>query len=175
MPGEELLFSLDVTSPQLYGLVFLLGSLTVASLSDVRRMAAQQDFAEVWAVVAVTAFVYDGVRVGFGQWGALSFAVKWLLIVVIAIVLHARWLPFLRVSAMDIAAIVAVSAMLSWVLVVVFFFTVVACAIVAKPLLVRFGSRQAYPFLPVVSVASALMIAVLFAVESDIRFLRFTF
>ena len=39
----------DITL-QTYGLVFLLGSLTVASLSDLRRLAAQKDFAEVWGL-----------------------------------------------------------------------------------------------------------------------------
>ncbi len=173
MAGEALI-SLESTSMQMYGLVFLLGSLTVATLSDVRRMAAQQDFAEVWAVVAVTAFVYDGVRVAFGEWAAGPYAAKWLLILAIAAALQARWLPFLRVSAMDVAAIVAVSAMLPWALVVAYLGLVVVGGVVAKPMLVRFGSRQAYPFLPVVSAASVAIAVVVFAQEAGIQAIRFT-
>ena len=40
-------------TPHAYGLFFLLGSFTVASLSDLRRMSAQSEFLHVWVLAAV--------------------------------------------------------------------------------------------------------------------------
>ena len=47
----------QVQSWQPLGLAFLLGSFTVATLSDLRRLSAQREFVEVWwlFIVAVKA------------------------------------------------------------------------------------------------------------------------
>ena len=66
MTLEDLIVS-PYTAVQLYGLVFLIGSLTVASLSDLRRMAAQKDFAEVWVVFTAAFFAYDFYRLFVGD------------------------------------------------------------------------------------------------------------
>ena len=50
---------LDLTQNQLYGLVFLIGSFTVATLSDLKYMKAQAEFVEVWILAFIVFLAID--------------------------------------------------------------------------------------------------------------------
>ena len=61
---------------QLHALVFLLGSLSVSALSDIRRLAAQADFSEVWIGFAAAMFAVDAIWGAAGSLNAPALAAK---------------------------------------------------------------------------------------------------
>ena len=86
------LFANSVEGIQLYALLFLLGSLTVAALSDLRRMAAQKEFAEFWILFTGIILVYE-IAVVSGEYSLTNpFLVKWILIGVISALSFTRFL-----------------------------------------------------------------------------------
>ncbi len=58
------LLSLALSQFQLYGLIFLLGSFSVATLSDLKTMTAQREFMEVWILFILAFLAYD-VYIGY--------------------------------------------------------------------------------------------------------------
>ena len=84
--GQWFEFTMDPL--QMYGLMFVLGSYSVATLSDLKRMSAQSEFVSVWAIIAIGLFVVDVYLVGTDQNPWDMFAVKSLLIVALSILSH---------------------------------------------------------------------------------------
>ncbi|MFH1126185.1 MAG: hypothetical protein V1703_03590, partial [Candidatus Altiarchaeota archaeon] len=82
--ASDIMSSTSVGNLQFYGFLFLLGSFTVASLSDLKRMAAQKEFAEVWLLFTLAAFLYDFYRLS-GSAYIDVFAVKWVMIGIFAL------------------------------------------------------------------------------------------
>jgi hypothetical protein len=143
-------------SLQLYGLVFLLGSLTVAALSDLRRMAAQKDFAEVWGVFAFVAVVFDAYMLSETE--PLTLMLKFFLIAAFAYAAlkeHA-----LNISLMDVSAVVAVASLLNPLEIIVFYTAVIVFRGLLSPMLSKFGGDSVKPFLPVVFSATVLMVVI---------------
>ncbi|MFH0861205.1 MAG: hypothetical protein V1921_08380 [Candidatus Altiarchaeota archaeon] len=131
---------------QILGLVFLLGSLTVAALSDIRRMSAQRDFAEVWAAYTLVVLLYDAVTYS----GEMMVIVKWLMIVAFFVIVTKFLGNRVSLSIMDLAAVAAVSSMLSPQLILAYYVILLFSKELLNPLLRKFGDGGAVPFLPVV-------------------------
>jgi len=142
---------------QLYGLVFLLGSLAVAALSDLKRMAAQADFAEVWGVFTIASFAVDVYTLS--QSDPTTLVLKWGLIFVFFVVsLKDRGL---NISLMDAAAVCAVASLLAPLEVAGFFVLVLVFKTMLSPILSKFGDAGAKPFLPVVFFSETIVLAYL--------------
>ena len=144
---------------QLYGLVFLIGSLTVASLSDIRRMAAQKDFAEVWAAFTLLFLLYDIYHID--QLNPKMVAVKWVLIAFFTIASLKLTSHWFILSLMDIAAACAVMSLLTVPYVLFYYFILIVLKEIMNPILRKFGDAGAYPFLPVVLFATIVIFVVL--------------
>jgi len=142
----------------LYGLVFLLGSFTVAAYSDLRRMAAQRDFAEVWVAVTVIVLFIDLYLAT--SINAPALAVKWLLIAGFALT-ALKYNPFALISPMDVAAVAAAASLLDVVHAAFYFVLVFVFREVMHPLLKKFGDAGAAPFLPVVWAATLAVLAIM--------------
>lgn len=150
-----LLFSSQVSEIQLYGLVFLLGSFTVASLSDVKRMAAQREFSEVWLAFTAMAFAYDFYRLSGGiQIGV--FTAKWSMILLFALFSWRYFGIILSLSEMDITAACAAMSLLTPLYLAFYYLLLVLTNVLLKPLLGRFGDGISTPFLPVVLAATVI-------------------
>ncbi len=67
--GEMLRLGLQLSHWQQLGLAFLLGSFAVATWSDLKYLAAQREFLEVWLVFLVVVLIHDAVQVHLGQRG----------------------------------------------------------------------------------------------------------
>ncbi len=144
---------------QLYGLIFLVGSLTVSSLSDIRRMAAQRDFAEVWVAFTLLFLLYDIYHID--QLNPFNVVLKWLIISVFVLA-SAKFLKHVFViSTMDIAAVCAVTSLLTAKYVLLYLFIVLVFKEILTPILRQFGDAGAYPFLPVVLLSTILIFAIL--------------
>jgi len=155
----QLLFS-EVTKIQFYGLIFLLGSFTVASLSDLRRMAAQKDFMEVWLLFTVIISLYDIYLVWNETLTPSGFFLKWILIVGFALASW-KYVHFLfSLADMDIAAITSMASLLSPFYIIVFYLLLLILNHIMAPSLKKFGNGFLYPFLPVVFTSSVLILII---------------
>lgn len=159
-PEEWIVLSLGLW--QVYGLFFLLGSLTVATLSDLRRLAAQSEFREVWALFALAMLGYD-LYVLDGR-PDLALGVKWCLIVLLSVLSseHVGWI--FRLASADVMACAAVASILSPLLVALFWVALKVAWFLERPFLPRRGN--AYPFLPIVSTAAVAVLAVGMSAEA---------
>ncbi len=145
-----------------YGLVFLLGSLTVASLSDLRRMAAQKDFSEVWAVFTLALFAFDIYQLEHIG----VFLLKWSLIIAF-IVASTKMEKLWAISLMDVTVICAVLSLLDPLSILIFLGVLIAIKEITNPVLKKFGEGDSYPFLPVVWISAAVMLGFVIAAPID--------
>ena len=67
--------SLNLTHGRQLGLAFLLGSFSVATWSDLKRLSAQREFLEIWLVFLVGMLGYDLYEVRVRARVAFSFPV----------------------------------------------------------------------------------------------------
>ncbi|MBD3387577.1 MAG: hypothetical protein GF416_01005 [Candidatus Altiarchaeales archaeon] len=133
---------------QTHALVFLLGSLAVSSLSDLRRMAAQADFYEVWIAFTAAMFLFDLYLGMTGQLTIPPFTLKWILILAFTAVSTAT--PLLNISTMDVAALAALLSTLNPATILLTIPLTILANELLHPLLKKHGQAGAYPFLPTV-------------------------
>jgi hypothetical protein len=143
---------------QLHALVFLLGSLSVSSLSDLRRMAAQADFAEVWGAFTAVMFLTD-IYLGLtAQLSIVPFIIKWALIGLFTAVASSS--RALSISTMDITAIAALLATLGPAYILVTLPMMALVNELMKPFLAKYGEAGAYPFLPTVFTVNLILLLI---------------
>src|SRR5690348_11378042 len=94
--------------PRTYGLFFLLGSFTVASLSDIRRMSAQSEFLHIWVLALLCLFVLDVYL--FSTIQADRFAFKWAAIGILSLLSYRGVGLIFKLEWGDVAAIASVCA-----------------------------------------------------------------
>lgn len=153
-----LVYSFATTT--LYALWFLLGSQAVAGLSDLRRMAAQREFMEVWIAFSVVVFAMDLYRIYQGaDW--IILVVKWVLIAAVALLSWQKVGGLFHLARGDVWAIVAVCALFNPLFVVIYTVLLKVADLVMRPGLRAFGSGRAYPFLPVVIVATLVTVVLI--------------
>lgn len=148
--------ALDLSRWEVYGLFFLLGSFVVATLSDIKHMSAQREFMDVWWAVAV-------VLLGVQLWAAdlspeAPLVAKWILVALFGLLSHRRIGLWLRLATADVAACVAAAMLLSPGLVLAFFLLLKVLAWPLSKVLAR--GKPAYPFMPVVTLATIAILAI---------------
>ncbi|HWG92245.1 MAG TPA: hypothetical protein VNZ52_15450 [Candidatus Thermoplasmatota archaeon] len=148
-------FTNGFSPAQAFGLFFLLGSFTVATVSDLRHMAAQREFVEVWFAFAAAMLVLDLWLAEFTL-TAPAFLVKWGLIIALSVMSHRRVGPLFHLATGDVAACAAAASVLPAGWVAVFFLLLKVTDVPLGPLLAR--GRNAYPFMPVVTLATVLVL-----------------
>ena len=142
----------------LYGLAFLLGSYSVATLSDLKRMSAQSEFVSIWAIIAIGLFVIDVYLMGIDELRWELFVGKWLIIVAFSLLSHERVGPLFHLATGDVVAIMAAAALFAPVMVVVFYVLLKVVDVLMAPALMSFGSKNVYPFMPVVFMTTVVVI-----------------
>ena len=144
---------------QTHALIFLLGSLTVSSLSDIRRLAAQTDFAEVWAAFTAIMFLTDIALGVTSQLNPYAFTLKWALILITAA--HTSSTHLFNISTMDVAALTALLSTLNpaYILTALLLTTIINELI--HPILRKYGEAGAYPFLPTLLTANLIIILII--------------
>ena len=109
--------SIHMTTAQIYGLFFLLGTFTVASLSDFKRLSAQQEFFEVWLGFVVIMFLYDT----YTKNDPNILALKWILIAGFAVLSSRKIGKIFSLAKADVAAISAAAALLNPFYIVIYY------------------------------------------------------
>jgi len=143
---------------QLYGLAFLLGSYSVATLSDLKRMSAQSEFVSIWAIITIGLFVIDVYLMGTDKLIWQIWAAKWLIIVVFSVLSHEKVGPYFHLATGDVVAIMATAAILTPLLVVVYYILLKVIDAVMAPALMQFGQKNVYPFMPVIFMTTIVVI-----------------
>lgn len=156
--SELFRFSLDLAQPQLLGLAFLLGSFTVATLSDLKRLSAQREFLEAWVLFTVGVFAYDVFTVWQAGWALWQVtAAKWGLISVLGVLSWQKVGVVFRLARADVFACTAAAALLAPLLVIGFWLVLKVVAAGLRPLLAR--GKGHWPFMPVVTVSVIVVMA----------------
>lgn len=145
----------------LFALFFLLGSQAVAGLSDLRRMSAQREFMEVWIVFTAAVLLIDAWRVWQLEADWLLHLVKWGLVLLAGILSWHRVGVLFRLARGDVWAIVAVAALFNPLFIVIYVIVLKISDLLLKPLLRAFGAGSAYPFIPVVILATLVTVALI--------------
>jgi hypothetical protein len=153
---ETCTLSLRLSHGQQLGLAFLLGSFAVATWSDLKYLSAQREFLEVWLFVVVCAFGYDCWRAHQGEIQGPSVVFKWALIGVLSLISLREVGYLFRLARGDVAALAAAAGLLPPLLIVILFVFAKAISYVLAPVLLR--GRNVYPFMPVVSAATLLVL-----------------
>ncbi|MBA3045203.1 MAG: hypothetical protein KKH41_00675 [Candidatus Thermoplasmatota archaeon] len=159
---------LNLSSFQLYGLIFLLGSFTVASLSDLKRMSAQSEFVEVWVLCLIGFIVLDLWKLGDIE--NFQFMLKWGLIIVFIVLSNSRIGLIFKLAMGDVMACAVVMALLTPAFIIIFILILKLFDLLFRPILRGFGNRDAYPFMPVVLAATLAVIAIVFYLNGQIAF-----
>src|SRR5262245_22499666 len=84
--SEVLMPALSLSYWQQLGLAFLLGSFAVATWSDLKRLAAQREFLEVWLFFLLAVFIHDVFQAYRGNFETATVVLKWALIAGLALV-----------------------------------------------------------------------------------------
>ncbi len=149
---------LTLSQFQLYGLVFLLGSFSVATLSDLKRMSAQKEFTEIWVLFFLSFLGYD-IYIGYTHGADWILYAKWGLIGLFAILGFTRIL--FNVASGDMFACLAVVALLTPSFIFLFILALKIFQLLLRPFLkLGFGKKRSYPFLPVVTAATVSTLVV---------------
>lgn len=154
LPAPVELFALDLSLYQVYGLFFLLGSFVVASISDVKHLAAQREFMDVWLAFAGLMALLDAWRAGFQP--DTTLLLKWALVVVLSLLSWQRIGPVFRLARADVAAMAAAASLLQPGAIVLFWLLMKALSV---PLGRALRRGEYYPFLPVVTLATIALLA----------------
>lgn len=141
--------SLEFTTYQVYGMFFLLGSLVVSTISDIRKMAAQKEFFEFWLGFTVLMFFVD-LYPFLGERIPNSLIAKWAILTVLCLLSWDKVGIAFRLAKMDMTAIAAVCSLFNVFWVVIFFPLLKLISMIEAPIL---ESGDRYPFLPVVFTA----------------------
>jgi hypothetical protein len=151
----------ELSRYEVYGLFFLLGSFVVASVSDIKHLSAQREFMDVWWAVAAILFFWQLWLSYVDGWPPSGpLIAKWALVAIFGVLCHRAVGLWLRLATADVAAIVATAMLFPPGLVLAFFVLLKILHYPAAKLLS--AGRNAYPFLPVVTVASIAFVALAF-------------
>ncbi len=149
--------SLELSQWRQLGLAFLLGSFAVATLSDLRRLSAQQEFMQVWVLFILGMLAFDLYDLYLSDEKNTELLVKWGLIIFLSVLSLNRVGVLFRLAPGDVAALSAAASLLTPPLIVILFLAAKAISLVVSPLLSR--GRSYYPFMPVVSLATLAVLA----------------
>ncbi len=156
----EGVFDFSMQPIQLYALAFLLGSFSVATLSDLKRMSAQSEFVSVWAIIAIGLFIIDVYLVGTDKLAWDIFGLKWVLIVVFSLLSHERVGVYFQLATGDVVAMMSAAAIMGPVGVVIFYILVKMVDWITRPIWKSFGTETAYPFMPSIFLTTAIVLVV---------------
>jgi hypothetical protein len=144
--------SLELAPWQQLGLAFLLGSFTVATLSDLKYLAAQREFLEVWLGIVGVVFVVQVIGLVRSPTDWPIFALRWSLIIGFCLLSWRKVGILFRLAFGDVAALAAAACLLPTLFIALLFVFAKVFAWGLRPFLA--GNRTTWPFMPVVTLAT---------------------
>lgn len=151
------LFVLKISSIQVYLLWFLLGSFTVATLSDLKHMSAQKEFLQIWVLFVVVMFATDLYYHYHLDRNTVYLMVKWgLIFVFLPVYFH----YIRRIAWADISAKMAACSLFSPLFIVVFIVFIRIVDQTTRRLWQKWGRGKSYPFMPVIFFTTLILTAI---------------
>jgi len=142
---------------QTYLLWFLLGSFTVATLSDLKHMSAQKEFVQIWIIFVIAMLMTDFYYLYYLNDNFVYLLVKWgLLFVFLPLYFHCLH----HVAWGDVLAKMAACSLLSPLLIVIFVLLIRIIDSLTRRLWQKWGSKGFYPFMPVIFFTTVVLIAI---------------
>lgn len=148
-------FTLNLSTYQIYVLIFLLGSLAVASISDLKNMIAQKEFFHFWAIFTVGVLIFDGYTAYRSGEIQNILILKWIAIAGVCVLSYSKTGILFKLSKMDVAAVAAVMSIMN-IYSIVLFVPILKVVSVLEGLVLKRGER--YPFIPVVFTTVSLIV-----------------
>ncbi len=143
----------SISPIRLYFVSFILGSFSVATLSDVKYMSAQKEFLEIWAIIFISSLSYEMYVVWSGQIDYIPVAVKWGIIFFFAFLSYEGVGIYFKIAFGDVLACMAAASVFPAALAFTFFIILKAVNLFLKPFLGVVGDRSGYPFMPVIFIS----------------------
>jgi hypothetical protein len=147
---------------QLLGMAFVLGNFFTATADDLDHMSSTRGFLKTWGLIVGVVFTLDIISLFWNskdfQTAMIPFIVKWVLLLVLCGLSHVAVGVIFSNATGDVLAMASAGALLSPILIIVFFCILKICDLVERPGLRKFGNGDAYPFMPVVFTAYTIML-----------------
>lgn len=155
------LFTVKLSVIQIYLLWFLLGSFTVATLSDLKNLSAQKEFLQIWIFFTLIMLGLDIYSHYFVLENIPYLVIKWgLIIIVLPLYFH-----FLRkISWGDVFAKMAACSLFSPILILIFFILVEIIDFFTRFIWKQWGDKKSYPFMPVIFLTTMVLLIVIFII-----------
>ncbi len=151
------LLLVKISTIQVYLLWFLLGSFTVATLSDLKRMSAQREFLQIWILFVAAMFTTDLYYHGYLTYDLTYLLVKWgLIIIFLPVYFH----YFRRIAWGDVFAKMSACSLLSPFLIIIFIILVRIIDATTRRLWQKWGNNRFYPFMPVIFFTTLFLIVI---------------
>lgn len=149
---------------QLLAMSFVLGNFFTATADDLDHMSSTRGFLKTWSIIVFIVLgldLFDLFWDGYELYTDLvPFIVKWVFLLVLCTLSHMKVGVIFQLATGDVVAIASAGALLSPVLIIVFFIILKVVDLLGRPILRRFGDGQAYPFMPVVFTAFGIMLLI---------------
>src|SRR5262249_55257317 len=142
---EDVGLALRLAPWQQFGLAFLLGSFSVATWSDLKRLSAQREFVEIWLFFVLSMLALDGYHAYLALTPAFRVGVKGGLIAVLSLLSRKQGGVLFGLAPADVAALAAAASLLTPTLVALFYGIAKLIALAIRPLLAR--GRSVWPFM----------------------------
>jgi hypothetical protein len=147
---------------QLLGMAFVLGNFFTATADDLDHMASTKGFLKTWTFIVLVVLALD---MGDLLWQGydmekdmIPFIVKWILLLVFCTLSHVAVGVLFSNATGDVLAMASAGALLSPILIILFFLILKIVDLLERPLLRKFGNGDAYPFMPVVFTSYTIML-----------------
>lgn len=151
------IFIIKISTIQIYLLWFLLGSFTVATLSDIKHLSAQREFLQIWLLFAFIMFATDIYYHYYLVHNTVYVLVKWGLIFIF---IPVYFKTVQKVAWGDIFAKMAACSVLAPFFVVLFIIIIQIVDTISKRISIKRGRTGAYPFMPAIFFTTIVLLAI---------------
>ncbi|MBL7053588.1 hypothetical protein ISS06_00075 [Patescibacteria group bacterium] len=151
------LLIIKISAIQVYLLWFLLGSFTVATLSDLKYLSAQREFIEIWIIFTIAMLGTDIYYHYYLSANLVYLGIKWgIILIFLPIYFH----YIQKVARGDVWAKMSACSLLPPFFIIVFIALIGIIDYLTKKIWMRFGRARAYPFMPVIFFTTILLMII---------------
>jgi hypothetical protein len=151
------LFLIKLSNLQIYLLFFLLGSFTVATLSDLKHLSAQKEFFQIWILFVLVMLGTDIYHHFYVGENFIYFFIKWGLIL-LALPLCFHYLG--KIAWGDVWAKMAACSLFSPFLILIFMVLITLINKLTRFIWKIWRKGNYYPFMPVILLTTLFLLTI---------------
>lgn len=151
------LFLIRLSGFQIYLLFFLLGSFTVATLSDLKHLSAQKEFLQIWVLFILVMLGADIYHHFYVMENFAYFFIKWgLILLALPLYFHA----LCRIAWGDVWAKMAACSLFSPFLILIFMVLITLINKLTRFIWKIWQKGKYYPFMPVIFLTTLFLLII---------------